>query len=190
MFSFLFLANPGVISAIIGALIGSISAWTLSYFTEERKFNRKKKGAYALLKSEIEIIVSNLKRYKKNYLIKNTKELYNNGNLNDINEFYYYLSKFPVLNHNNWDNLINFIPYIFDENQIKQIIQFNVKLEQLNKQSKKLAERGMPQIKYSGFYLYELDEVDYDVTLGTYSFFEININIVLNEGKNILNSFK
>lgn len=190
MFSFLFLVNPGVISAIIGALIGSISAWTLSYFTEERKFNRKKKGAYALLKSEIEINVSNLKRYKKNYLIKNTKELYNNGNLNDINEFYYYLSKFPVLNHNNWDNLINFIPYIFDENQIKQIIQFNVKLEQLNKQSKKLAERGMPQIKYSGFYLYELDEVDYEVTLGTYSFFEININIVLNEGKNILNSFK
>lgn len=48
----------------------------------------------------------------------------------------------------------------------------------------------MPQIKYSGFYLYELDEVDYEVTLGTYSFFEININIVLNEGKNILNSFK
>ena len=42
MFSFLFLVNPGVISAIIGALIGSISAWTLSYFTEERKFNRKK----------------------------------------------------------------------------------------------------------------------------------------------------
>ena len=82
MFSFLFLVNPGVISAIIGALIGSISAWTLSYFTEERKFNRKKKGAYALLKSEIEINVSNLKRYKKNYLIKNTKELYNNGNLN------------------------------------------------------------------------------------------------------------
>lgn len=111
MFSFLFLVNPGVISAIIGALIGSISAWTLSYFTEERKFNRKKKGAYALLKSEIEINVSNLKRYKKNYLIKNTKELYNNGNLNDINEFYYYLSKFPVLNHNNWDNLINFSLY-------------------------------------------------------------------------------
>ena len=76
MFSFLFLVNPGVISAIIGALIGSISAWTLSYFTEERKFNRKKKGAYALLKSEIEINVSNLKRYKKNYLIKNTKELW------------------------------------------------------------------------------------------------------------------
>ena len=72
----------------------------------------------------------------------------------------------------------------------KRQIQFNVKLEQLNKQSKKLAERGMPQIKYSGFYLYELDEVDYEVTLGTYSFFEININIVLNEGKNILNSFK
>lgn len=119
MFSFLFSLNPAIIPAIIGALIGSIAAWTLSYFTEEKKFNRKKKGAYALLKSEIEINVSNLNRYKKNYLMKNTKELYNNGNLNDINEFYCYLSKFPVLNHNNWDNLINFIPYIFDEDQIK-----------------------------------------------------------------------
>ena len=53
MFSFLFSLNPAIITAIIGALIGSIAAWTLSYFTEEKKFNRKKKGAYALLKSEI-----------------------------------------------------------------------------------------------------------------------------------------
>lgn len=37
----------------------------------------------------------------------------------------------------------------------------------------------MPQRTYSAFNLYELDEVDYRVTLGIYSFFEKNINIII-----------
>ncbi|WP_299523739.1 hypothetical protein [uncultured Methanobrevibacter sp.] len=75
MSSFLFITNPTIISAIIGALIGSISAWSLSYFIEKRKFNRKKKCAYALIKSEIDINVSNLKLYKKNLLNKKYKRI-------------------------------------------------------------------------------------------------------------------
>lgn len=190
MLDSLFSIDATVIAAIIGALIGSISTWCLSYFTQERKFNKKKNGAYALIKSEIEINVYNLKDYKKRYLTKTSKELFDIGNLNDISEFYYYLKEFPILSHNNWDKLIDFIPYVFDENQINNIIQFNTNLDFLIKQSKRLYENGMPNRKYSGFYLFELDEADYDVTYGTYVAFKSNLKNVIESGEDILNSFK
>lgn len=189
MSNFLFSINPTIMAAIIGALIGSISAWCLSYFTQEHRFNKKKNGAYLLLKSEIEINLSNLKSYKEMYLIKTSQELYEIGNLNDINAFYYYLREFPILNHNSWDKLMDVIPYVFEDSQISQIIQFNVKLDDLSKRAITLCENGMPKREYGGFYLFELDFRDYEDTLGVYKSFENNINGVINEGENILNSF-
>ena len=160
----------------------------LTHFTEKHRFSNKKKGVSAILKSELKLNLENLKTFKKSYLNTTTKELYDHGTLKDIADFYYYLSKFPIISHENWDKLISFIPDIFSETHIKQIIEFNVKLDDLQNQSKILYEKGMPNRTYSALWLYELEPDDYEITLGTYSLFENKINCAISLGEGIIES--
>ena len=154
------------------------------------KFNKKKTGAYALIKSEIKINVSNLINYEKRYLSKTSEELYDIGNLKDISEFYYYLKEFPFLSHNNWDRLIDFIPYIFNENQINLIVDFNSKLDWLNNQSEILYKNGMPNRTFGGFYLNELDGADFKDTYEAYVSFKYTVKRIIIDGERIIESFK
>lgn len=175
---------------ITGAIIGAFSAWALTFFSERYKFNHKKKGTQVLLKSEIESNLSNLIKFKNSYLNATFKELYDKGTLEDISNFYYYLSKFPIVSHSNWDCLTSFIPDIYDEREIKQIVEFNAKLDDLQNQSELLYKKGMPEMVFNGLLLYELDPYEYEVTLGTYKAYKNKINSIINDGETILKSLK
>ena len=182
----MFTINP----TITGAIIGAFSAWALTFFSERYRFNHKKKGTKIILKSEIESNLANLITFNNSYLNATTKELYDKGTLEDISNFYYYLSKFPVISHSNWDRLISFIPEIYEETQIKQIVEFNAKLDDLKNQSELLYKKGMPQRVFSGLLLYELEPDEHEVTLGTYNAYKNKINSIINDGKTILNTLK
>lgn len=175
-------------STIIAALVGAFSAWALTYFTEEYKIYKKKKGASIILKSEIELNLTNIKNFKKFYLNVTTKELYDSGTLEDISNFYYYLTKFPIINHENWDRLINFVPDVYDDFQIKKVIEFNNKLDNLFNECKRLSEKGMPKVTYSAFLLYELEPEDYEITIGAFESFENQIRNTIECGEDLLKS--
>ena len=175
-------------STIIAALVGAFSAWALTYFTEEYKIYKKKKGASIILKSEIELNLTNIKNFKKFYLNVTTKELYDSGTLEDISNFYYYLTKFPIINHENWDRLINFVPDVYDDFQIKKVIEFNSKLDNLFDECKRLSEKGMPKVTYSAFLLYELEPEDYEITIGAFESFENQIRNTIECGEDLLKS--
>lgn len=175
-------------STIIAALVGAFSAWALTYFTEEYKIYKKKKGASIILKSEIELNLTNIKNFKKSYLNVTTKELYDSGTLEDISNFYYYLTKFPIINHENWDRLINFVPDVYDDFQIKKVIEFNNKLDNLFDECKRLSEKGMPKVTYSAFLLYELEPEDYEITIGAFESFENQIKNTIGCGEDLLKS--
>ena len=175
-------------STIIAALVGAFSAWALTYFTEEYKIYKKKKGVSIILKSEIELNLTNIKNFKKSYLNVTTKELYDSGTLEDISNFYYYLTKFPIINHENWDRLINFVPDVYDDFQIKKVIEFNSKLDNLFDECKRLSEKGMPKVTYSAFLLYELEPEDYEITIGAFESFENQIRNTIECGEDLLKS--
>ena len=175
-------------STIIAALLGAFSAWALTYFTEKYKIYKKKKGVSIILKSEIELNLTNIKNFKKSYLNVTTKELYDSGTLEDISNFYYYLTKFPIINHENWDRLINFVPDVYDDFQIKKVIEFNSKLDNLFNECKRLSEKGMPKVTYSAFLLYELEPEDYEITIGAFESFENQIRNTIECGEDLLKS--
>ena len=54
------LTNPTVIGAIIGAIVGAIASATFALVTSQYKFNKRKKGAKALIKSELDYIINSL----------------------------------------------------------------------------------------------------------------------------------
>ena len=138
-------------STIIAALVGAFSAWALTYFTEEYKIYKKKKGASIILKSEIELNLTNIKNFKKSYL-----------------------------------NVT--IPDVYDDFQIKKVIEFNSKLDNLFDECKRLSEKGMPKVTYSAFLLYELEPEDYEITIGAFESFENQIRNTIECGEDLLKS--
>lgn len=185
MSDFIFVNNPTIIAAIIGAVLGSVSTWFLTYFTEKRKFDKKKKGAKIILKTELKTNINNLKKYEKNYLNKTSQAMFDSGNLNDIYTFYLSLDEFPVLSHSNWDTLIDLIPYIFEDKEISHMLEFNAKLDQLNNSSKILSAINLKEIKFSGFYLFELEKRELKLTLGNYTQFKNTVQKTIEHGENI-----
>ncbi|MBP3226731.1 MAG: hypothetical protein J6M08_07425, partial [Methanobrevibacter sp.] len=101
---------------------------------------------------------------------------------------YYYLTKFPIINHENWDRLINFVPDVYDDFQIKKVIEFNSKLDNLFDECKRLSEKGMPKVTYSAFLLYELEPEDYEITIGAFESFENQIRNTIECGEDLLKS--
>lgn len=141
MLNYLNSINPTITGAILAAIRGSFSAWLFTYFTEKNKTNKRKKGVYILIKSEIEINLNNLKDFENRFLKSSLEEAYDTFTLEDINYFYKSLTNFPHLTHRNWDELISFIPDVFDEKIIKEIIQFNIYLDNLNEQWKNSSKK-------------------------------------------------
>lgn len=126
-----------------------------------------------------------LKTMKKIISKKTSQDLSDIGNLNDIYAFYRSLDKFPVLGHKNWDKLIDFIPYVFEDRDIKHVLEFNKQIYQLNKSSKILSEIDLKEMKFSGFYLFELESRELRVTLGNYTQFKNSVQKTIDYGKRI-----
>ena len=173
-------------STVISGLIGAFSAWALTYFTEKSKIKKRKKSISIIIKSEIKLNLFNIMDFKKLYLNVTVEELYDGGTLDDISNFYYYLTKFPIINHENWDRLINFIPDVYGDIQIQKIVEFNNKLDNLFNESKMLSEMGMSEVTYNAFLLYELEPKEYQLTLGTFKSFENQINNTIDCGEKLL----
>ena len=181
MLNYLNSINPTIIGAIIAALIGSFSAWLFTYFTEKNRTDKRKKGVHTLIKSEIEINLNNLKEYENEFLELSLKEAAATFTLEDINHFYKTLTNFPYLNHRNWDELTSFIPDIFDETIIKEIIQFNVYLDKLNEQCKNSSTKELKgdnlEIPISTF-----DGYIYSELFGDYAYFKNTVSITIKKG--------
>ena len=62
------LSNPTVIGAIIGAIVGAIASATFAIVTSWYKFNKRKKGAKALIKSELNYIIDSLEEFREKYV--------------------------------------------------------------------------------------------------------------------------
>lgn len=123
--------NPAVIGAIIGAIVGAIASAAFAIVTSWYKFNKRKKGAKALIKSELDFIINVLKEFRDKYL-KEEIIMGDDKKMNhEVFNFYNMMPNFPIWSNKNWINLITFIPSIFDEKEINKINQFYAKCEEL-----------------------------------------------------------
>lgn len=133
------LYNPAVLGAIIGALVGALASAIYALIISEYKFNKQKKGVKALLKSEINNIITNLKEFDEKYLKAEINDIDVNREL--LMDFYYMMSNFPIWNKTNWINLLDFIPSIFKEEEINKINQFYTNCEEVTDVANSLAKK-------------------------------------------------
>ena len=137
-------SNPTIIGAIIGALVGAIASATFAIIYEHVRFNKKKKGAYALIQSEINYMNDSLKDFWNKYL----KERNNEGeNTIQLIKFYSNLSNFPIWTNINWISQITFIPSIFEDEEINKINQFYTKYKELSNVAKSLVNEEPPNME-------------------------------------------
>ena len=142
-----FFSNPIILATISAAVIGSFTAWILSTVTERYKFNKRKMGAYALLKSDIFLYIKSLKEYEENYL-KNDKNNVNDEKYHEeLKNFYINLKFFPKYKNEKWDELTTFIPSILNPDQIIQISKFNLNYKKLNSTSINLSKKKLQNRK-------------------------------------------
>lgn len=134
------LSEPTVIGAIIGAFVGAVASATFAIITEWWKFSKRKKGAYALIQSEIFYNITKLTDFRDNYV----KEEFISGELDkhsgELSNFYNILGNFPLLTSENWINLINFIPSAFNKEEINKINYFYNKCYEISDIAKTLSE--------------------------------------------------
>ncbi|MBP3792150.1 MAG: hypothetical protein ILA26_08985 [Methanobrevibacter sp.] len=135
------LTNPTVIGAIIGAIVGAIASATFALVTSQYKFNKRKKGAKALIKSELDYIINSLEEFRDNY-IKEEIIIGEDKKMNhEVFNFYNRMINFPIWNNKNWINLITFIPSILNEKEINRINQFYAKCEEVTDNAKALSDQ-------------------------------------------------
>ena len=139
MYIFELLTNPNVIGTIMGAIIGAVTSTVFALVISQYKFNKRKKGAKALLKSELNYIIYSLEEFRDKHL--KGDELIGYGGINKAYNFYDTMSYYPKLNNKNWINLITFIPSIFDEEKINIINQFYAKYEELSDTAKVFSDK-------------------------------------------------
>lgn len=135
-----------IIGTIIGAFIGAFTSWVLATVTENKKFNKRKKGAYALIRSEINNIVGNLKEFRDKTVKEEIKSEEESEKTKELYKFYSMMSNFPIWTNRNWINLIAFIPSIFEEWEINKINQFYAKCDELNNVAKTLSNKELVTI--------------------------------------------
>ncbi|SDA57006.1 hypothetical protein [Methanobrevibacter millerae] len=135
------LNNPTVIGAIIGAIVGAIASAAFAIATSLYKFNKRKKGAKSLIKSETNHIIDALEKFKDKYLKNEIKLDDVDKSINELFNFYNMMHNFPIWTDRNWINLINFIPSIFNEEEINKINQFYAKCEEMSDAANALADK-------------------------------------------------
>ena len=134
------LTNPTIIGSIIGAIVGAIASATFALIISRYKFNKRKNGANALIKSEINHILDVLEKFKEKYLKEEIK-IEKNKRYPEVFNFYNMMPNFPIWTNQNWINLINFIPSIFKEEEINKITNFYAKCEEITDAAKTLADK-------------------------------------------------
>lgn len=118
------LSEPAVIGAIIGAFVGAVASAAFAIITEKRKFSKQKKGAYALIRSEISYSFELLEKFRDNYLNVEIVIDDKNKKYRELYDFYDVMNEFPILTNRNWLKLISFIPNIFSQEDITIINAF------------------------------------------------------------------
>lgn len=134
------LYNPAVIGAIIGAIVGAVASASFAIITSQYKFNKRKKGALALIKSETTYIVDALEEFRNKFLNEEIKIKENEMDWEVFN-FYNKMANYPIWSNINWINLISFIPSIFNEEEINKINYFYLKCEEVTDNAKALADK-------------------------------------------------
>lgn len=181
--------SPAVIGTIIGAIVGAVASTTFAIITSWYKFNKRKKGAKALIKSELDYIINALKKFREIY-VKEEIIIDDNKMNHEVFNFYNIMSNFPVFSNRNWINLITFIPSIFDENEINNINQFYTKYEEITDNAKDLSDKkpyyelktnGHPPKKVP----ISLNEINSDRNM-----FRKDLNELINFGDEIKQIFK
>lgn len=185
------LNNPMVFATIMAAFLGALIAWILAFVTEHYRFNKKKEGAYALLKSEIFLYVESLKDYEE-YFLKNEINDANDKKYHDeLENFYINLKSFPKYENKKWDQLTTFIPSIMNQPQIIQISKFYQKYDKINRTSISLSNKiAKPKI-YAEIYdgskrFMGYDKVNYDVINNERTYFKKELIGLIKEGESIL----
>lgn len=134
------LTNPTIIGSIIGAIVGAIASATFALIISWYKFNKRKNGANALIKSEINHILNSLEEFRDKYLKEEIK-IEKNKRYPEVFNFYNMMPNFPIWTNQNWINLINFIPSIFKEEEINKINNFYAKCDEVSDAAKTLADK-------------------------------------------------
>lgn len=183
--------NPMAFATIIAALLGAFLAWLLSFFTEHYRFYKKKKGAYALLKSEICLYVESLKDYEKYFLKNEINDTNDKKYHEELENFYINLKSFPKYDNKKWDQLTTFIPSIFNQPQIIQISKFYQKYDQINRTSISLSNKiAKPKIyvkypyetkKFMGY-----EKVNYNEINKERTYFKNELTQLIEDGESIL----
>ena len=124
--------NSNISGPLIGAIIGSAFTWILAHGTEFYRFNKKKKGIYVILNSEVENNILNLKKFEIYHPVKNSYTIRDEWTINDLQNYYKTLNDFPILRHDNWDEFIDMVPEIFTQYEIRKIIECNSNLDKLS----------------------------------------------------------
>ena len=182
--------NPMVFATILGAFI----AWVLAFVTEHYRFNKKKKGSYALLKSEIFLYVKSLKDYEEEYL-KN--EIYDTNDKKyhaELENFYANLKSFPKYENKKWDQLTTFIPSILNQDQIIKISEFYQKYDRINRTSISLSNKIAKPKRYIEEYdgtkrPFGYFKANYDEINNERSYFKNEVIGLIKEGETILSFF-
>lgn len=167
--------NPMIFATILGTFI----AWVLAFVTEHYRFNKKKKGAYALLKSEIFLYVESLKDYSENYLKNNINDPSDEKYHDELEKFYMNLKFFPKYENKKWDKLTTFIPSILNQEQIIQISKFYQKYDKICTTSISLSNKIAKPKRYIEDY--------YNGTKRPFGYFPANYYEINNERTYIKN---
>lgn len=185
------LNNPMVFATIIAAFIGAFVAWILTLFTESYRFDKKKKGAYALLKSEIFLYVESLKKYEEKYLKNDINNANDEKYHEELENFYKNLKFFPKYENKKWDKLTTFIPSVMNQHQIIQISKFYQEYDKINRISISLSNKiAKPEIyvkwpdgtsRFMGY-----DKVNYDEINSDRTYFKKELISLIKNGESIL----
>lgn len=178
------LSNLTVVGAIIGAIVGAVASASFAIITSQYKFNKQKKGALSLIKSEAIYIVDALEEFRDKYL----KEEKNENQ--ELNNFYNIMHNFPIWTNKNWINLISFIPSILKEEEINKINQFYLKCEKVTDNAKALASTEPFYEMYNGSKLEKIIPKDPDEINIHRNMFKKDLNELIELGNETKKIFK
>ena len=154
------------------------------------KFNKKKKGIYVILNSEVENNIFNLEKFKIYHPVKDGYSIRTEWTINDLQTFYKTLNDFPILRHDNWDKFIDTVPEIFTEYEIRKIIKCNTNLDKLSDLARSLSNYKIEYARnQDNLDLNEIRYDDYTKMVENYRTFEKNFNDLLEDLNKIKDIF-